>query len=56
MITKPGRMVAQHGGLLNFARSHDKLKNHYMSSTTLPMAIKVGRTVAYIKRLLTRKS
>ena len=34
MITKPGRMVAQLGGLLNFARSHDKLKPLYVQYHT----------------------
>ena len=37
-------------------QSHVTNKNHYISTTRVPMATKLGRTVTYFERLLTIKS
>ena len=51
----PNHKVTQHS--VHFVlQSHVRNKNHYISSTRVPMATKRGTMVAYFERLLTIKS
>ena len=62
---RPCRMVTYFEWLLTIKwhntvhvvlQSHMTNKNHYISSTSMPMATKLGRMVAYFERILTIRS
>ena len=64
MATKLGRMVAQLDRLLPtkshdfdymILRDHVTSQNHYISTITMPMTMKLGKMLTYLEELLTIK-